>query len=144
MQRTGYQWVEKFQSGKTSVTDEGCLGCPTTSQWQTMFNELMLWFRRTDVLLSVMQLNSWTSAVDLHILLSMRIFGITIFVQDECQSSSWMSMNGHVWKCACNFCSDIVKERLACNGLSQVLKYGCTPMIYILSYIYSSFTPHGA
>jgi hypothetical protein len=27
-----YQWVERFQTGRTSVIDEDCLGCPTTSQ----------------------------------------------------------------------------------------------------------------
>jgi len=38
-----------------------------------------------------------------------------------------MSTNGHGWKCACYFCSDIVKkERLSCIGLSQVMKHGCT------------------
>jgi hypothetical protein len=27
-----YQWVERFQSGSTSIIDEDCTGCPTTSQ----------------------------------------------------------------------------------------------------------------
>jgi hypothetical protein len=32
MQRKVYQLVERFQSDRTSITDEDCLGHPTTSQ----------------------------------------------------------------------------------------------------------------
>jgi len=37
-----------------------------------------------------------------------------------------MNTNGHAWKCACNFCRDVKKEKLFCNRLSQEMKYGCT------------------
>jgi hypothetical protein len=40
-----------------------------------------------------------------------------------------MSTDGHAWKRACNFLSNIVKtEELSCNGLSQAMKHGCTTM----------------
>jgi hypothetical protein len=39
--------------------------------------------------------------------------------QGGCQSNSQMNTNRHTWKYACNFCCDIVNERLSCNGLSQ-------------------------
>jgi hypothetical protein len=66
-----------------------------------------------------------TSVVDQHILSSMRTSGITKFAQGGCQSSSQMSSNEHAWKHAYNFCRDIViRERLSCNGLSQVVKCG--------------------
>jgi len=59
----------------------------------------------------------------------MRTSGITTFVQGGCQSSLHISTNGHTWKCACNFCSSIMKkERVFCNRLSQVMKLGCTTM----------------
>jgi len=32
MQRKVYQWVERLQSGRISVSDEDCLGHPTTSR----------------------------------------------------------------------------------------------------------------
>jgi len=40
-----------------------------------------------------------------------------------------VSTNGHIRKCVCSFYSDITKkERFFCNGLSQVMKHGCTIM----------------
>jgi hypothetical protein len=50
-----------------------------------MLNKLLLWFKRTAG--SLIQLTSWTSAVDLHIPSITRILGITKFVQGGCQSS---------------------------------------------------------
>jgi hypothetical protein len=35
--------------------------------------------------------------------------------------------NGQVWKCACNFCSNIMKKRLSSNELSQMMKQGAPP-----------------
>jgi hypothetical protein len=43
-----------------------------------VLNELMLWSKRTDILLSLIQSSSWTSAVDLHIPSSMRTSGIKL------------------------------------------------------------------
>jgi hypothetical protein len=38
-----------------------------------------------------------------------------------------MSTNRIVWKYAYSFCSDIMKkEKVSCNGLPQVMKYGST------------------
>jgi len=87
-------------------------------QW-TMLNELMLWFKRTDGLLSLIQVTSWTS-VDLHIPASKRTSDITKFVQDGCQSSLQISTNRYTWKCACNFCSNIMKE-----AFLQWVKHEC-------------------
>jgi len=78
--------------------------------------------------MSVIQLTSWTAAVNLYIPSSTRTLGITKFVQGGCQSSLQTSTDEHGWKHACNFCDDYVKERVSCNGLSQAMKYECTTM----------------
>jgi hypothetical protein len=95
MQKKEYQWVEMFQSGRTSAVDEECSGCLTTSWTVDKVNDLMVWFKRTDRLLSLTQVTSWTSVVDLHIPSSTRAMGITKFVQGGCTSSLQMSTNGH-------------------------------------------------
>jgi len=35
-----------------------------------------------------------------------------------------MSIKGHTWKHASNLCSNIMKDRLSCSGLSQAVKHG--------------------
>jgi hypothetical protein len=57
----------RFQSDRTSTVDEDCLGCLTTHEWWTMLNELMLWFKGRDGLLSLIKPLSWTSAMALDI-----------------------------------------------------------------------------
>jgi len=64
-------------------------------EWLTMLNELTLWFKRTDGLLSLIQMISWTSTADLHIPSSTRTSGITKYVQSGCQSSLELSTNGN-------------------------------------------------
>jgi hypothetical protein len=49
------------------------------------------------------------------------IFSITKSVQSECQKQC-----RDKYKCACNFCSNVMKERLSCNRLSMVTKPRCT------------------
>jgi len=79
-QRKVYQWMERFQSGRTSIAEEDRSGCLNTSQTVDMLNELLLWFKRTDGLMSPIQLISWTSVVDLHTPLSTRTSGTRRFV----------------------------------------------------------------
>jgi len=45
----------------------------------------------------------------LHSPSSIRARGITELLQDGCQSSCQMNMNGCMWKCACSVCSHIMK-----------------------------------
>jgi hypothetical protein len=52
--------------------------------------------------------------------------GITEVTLGGFQSCLQMSTNGHAWKRACNFCNDIVKERLFYSGLSRAIKQGST------------------
>jgi len=51
-----------------------------------------------------------------------------LFVQGLFQSNLQKSTNRHVWKWACNSCSNTVKRWLFCNGLSHGMKQGCTTM----------------
>jgi len=92
---------------------------------QTVLNMLMLWFksRVTDIV------NKSDISCGSSYSSSARTSDIMEFVQGGCQSSLQMNTTGHAWKCACNFCSDIMKEeRLSCNELSQVMKHGCITM----------------
>jgi hypothetical protein len=68
------------------------------------------------------KLTRWTSAMDMHIPTPMRALDITKYVQDGCQRRLEKSTNGHTWKCAFNFCCNIMKERLSCNRLLQAMK----------------------
>jgi len=49
MQRKVYQLVDRFQSDRTSVDHWGCL----TTSGMAMLNELMVWFKRAEGLLSL-------------------------------------------------------------------------------------------
>jgi hypothetical protein len=72
---------------------------------------------RIDGLLSLLQLRSCASAVDLYILSSMMTLDITKFVQGRCPSSIWKSTNRYAFSA--------VKEEeeilLLCNILSQMM-----------------------
>jgi hypothetical protein len=57
----------------------------------TMY-EVMLLFKRTDIMLSLLYLTHWTSAVDLHIPSSTRTFGFTEFVPKQL-------IDEHKWTC---------------------------------------------
>jgi hypothetical protein len=114
MQKEVYQWVERFQSGRTSTDDDDCSGCLTTS-WMVESVEKVNNLVQEDRQITVPDSTSWTSAVDLHRPSSTSTSGITKFVQGGCQSSLHMSTNRHMWKYACNLCSNIIKMgRLSC------------------------------
>jgi hypothetical protein len=91
-----------------------------------MLNKLILWFKRTGRLLSLIWPKSCISGVDLHINSSTSILDITKFVHDGCQST----LCENKWACmemCMQFCSDIMKkERLSCNELSQAINMGAT------------------
>jgi hypothetical protein len=91
--------MEKFQSDITGVTDEDHSGRQTISRRAGDVAGHQLW-----------------------------VSDITKFVQGACQSSMQISTNEHAWKRDCNFCSNIVKERLSCKGLSQAMEHACTTM----------------
>lgn len=86
-----YQWMERFQSGRTIIATEDCSGHPTTSWTMDSVKIVNALVKRTDRLLSLIEVVRWTSAVGLHIASSMRALGITKFVQGGCQ----ISINGH-------------------------------------------------
>jgi len=47
IQRKVYQWMERFQNDRTSITDD-CLGHLSTSQIADNTEQFMLWFKTTD------------------------------------------------------------------------------------------------
>jgi hypothetical protein len=95
MQRKVYEWVDRFQSGRTRLLMKTAWAIHPYHKQQTLLNKMMLWFERTDRLLSLIQPTIWASAVDLYIPSSMRIPDFTKFVQVVYQSSLQMSTNGH-------------------------------------------------
>jgi len=70
-------------------------------EWQTMLNELMLWFKSRDRVLSQTELASLTSAY----------------------RQAQMGMCGNV-----HILFTVIKDRLPCNRLSQAIKHGYTIM----------------
>jgi hypothetical protein len=124
-----YHWVESFQKGRTSVVDKDRSGRPTTLRTADSFqrvNDLVQEERRVAVSYKADKLDiSCGSAYSVIY----EDLSIIEFVQGGCHISLWMSINGHAWKRACNFCRDTMKKaRLSFNGLLQAMQHRCTTM----------------
>jgi hypothetical protein len=119
-----YQWVERFHMAEKVSLMKKAQAIWPLYEHQTMLNRLMFWFKRTDTLLSLVQPIKLGISCGSAYSTTHKDLGSHKICASGYKSSLKMSTNGHVWKCACNFCSDIIKERLLCNELSQATKHG--------------------
>jgi len=116
-QRKVYKWLERLQSGRTSVTGEDYSSCPATSQ--TVYsvewvNTLVEEDRQVTVTTIADKLDIGCRSAYSIIL---KPSDITKVVQSGCQSSLQMGTNRHAWKCIHYFYDNITKERLSCKWI---------------------------
>jgi hypothetical protein len=115
--------VERFQSGRTSAVDEDYVGCSTTSQ--TVDN--------VEQVNGLVREERWITVTDIANKLEISCGSAYSIIHEDKICGRWVPKQltdehrqRHMFKCVCNFCSDTVKERLSCNGLSQAMKYRYT------------------
>jgi len=117
--------TDRWKSSKVAEQapiNENCSSCPITSQKMDnteLVNVLVQDDRRITAINTANKLN--LSCQSAYSIIQKDLRYHKIYAR-----SLLMSTNGYTWKCACNLCNVIVKEKLLCNGLLQVMKHGYT------------------
>ena len=127
-QRKVYEWVERFKSGRTRVTDEGRSGRPSTSRTQDPIDRVDAMIRE-DRRITVSEVHICISALGPHMPYCVMIWDAAKSAQGGFQRSLLLCTSDSAWRLRPSSLDGMKKIRGSWKELSPAARHGCITMI---------------